>query len=146
MATLLAKLDNQNGFLDRFIISIPKPFRPFPEDQLTAKNDLKHYNFGMEDLLNDLTSMLDRDNEKIFYLENDATRLFNSMEYEYLNDLNENIQCGKPTVTSKKCDIIPKVEVAIHVMENLFKKQKGVIQTLPEAISSETIKKSNELC
>lgn len=68
------------------------------------------------------------------------------MEYEYLNDLNENIQCGKPTVTSKKCDIIPKVAVSIHVMENLFKKQKGVIQTLPEAISSETIKKSNELC
>ena len=75
MAKVLSKLDTQNGFLDRFIISVPRPFRPTPEDQVNAKTRLNQFfNFGIEDLYTKLNEVIDVANPTEFYLSEDASK------------------------------------------------------------------------
>jgi len=71
----LSKLDTENGFLDRFIISVPRPFRPTPENQINAKAKLnQYYNFSIEDLYQKLNEIIDVVNPTEFYLSEDALK------------------------------------------------------------------------
>lgn len=72
MALVLAKSDNQNGFLDRFIISVPVPFRPLPDYQVEATNRLRNIPFDLNDIYKKLFDITDEDNDNQFYFERDA--------------------------------------------------------------------------
>ena len=75
MAHLIGKLENlQNGFLDRFLISIPAPFRPLPDEQQQAKENLSNYQFEIKDIYSALQSQLDHLNYKEFYFHDEASK------------------------------------------------------------------------
>ena len=49
---------------------------------------------------------------------------------------------GQPTVTSKKCELIPKIAVGLHVLESAFKICKGTSISISEEINQDIIQKA----
>ena len=75
MAIIVAKLDSmQNGFLDRFLISIPKPYRPLPDEQIEAKSNMTNYRFNLTDIYKYLENNLEENNPKEFCLDPESAR------------------------------------------------------------------------
>jgi len=60
-------------------------------------------------------------------------------------ELNDHIKRGIPFISSKKCDIIPKVAVSLHTLESIFKILRNEMQTISEEISIDTLKNASML-
>ena len=65
------------------------------------------------------------------------------METEFLKELNENLKQGIPTSKSKKADLVPKIAVAIHLLEWSFSCLTTKEDTyIKESITIETLQKA----
>ena len=65
------------------------------------------------------------------------------METEFLKELNENLKQGIPTSKSKKADLVPKIAVAIHLLEWSFSCLiLNIITNITESITIETLQKA----
>ena len=73
-AMLIPEMDKGNGFLDRFIISVPKCFRPTPQEQIQAQQVVERTRVDIEDLYTTLLTSLDEDNPTLFYLDEDSAK------------------------------------------------------------------------
>ncbi|XP_057290903.1 uncharacterized protein LOC130613599 [Hydractinia symbiolongicarpus] len=143
LALLLSKMDMGNGLIDRFIISIPTCYRPLPEEQSQASTFLKTKNFKIDDIYEKLAKTSSENTQ--FYFDDDAQKMFDEMEKNFLIELNDNLKNGRPTQKNKTTDVIPKLAVAIHLLEHIFLQINSGRNntTFPESITLQTMQKAN---
>ena len=112
-ARLLCRMDSGHGLVDRFQIAIPPAFRSFTEEladcqRLLQKSSLHSMNNIYEHVLSQ------HSDDITYYFEDDAQE---SLQFEHIQLINEALTNGKCTPQTKKCDIIPRLAVGLHVFE-----------------------------
>jgi len=117
MTHILSKMDNGGGFMDRFLVFVPTSLRPLPDQQVTAKRQLEDF---QKDTIFQMYAKLNDHNTNAFYLDDQALRYFVQFETEIINNFNDALLQGTPTVKSKKTDLVPRIAVAIHCLESVF--------------------------
>ncbi|XP_066928517.1 uncharacterized protein [Clytia hemisphaerica] len=121
ISMLLATIDRNDGFWERFLVTVPTPYRPSPEEQVSANRNFgQEFNFDMNDFYSKLQEILDPENPPIFYLGASAAEFLNKLETEFIHDSNSKMRMAIPVKSSKLADTIPKIAVALHTMEKVF--------------------------
>lgn len=70
----MALLDKGNGFLDRFLICIPRSYRPLPQEQIQATEKLRSYVYEFIKDIYTFISIIDETNPLVFYFDDDALK------------------------------------------------------------------------
>ena len=74
MANIISSMDQGNGLLDRFIVYVPKSFRPLPDEQITALQMLNTMNIQDVEPLYSIILGWEENNDMLFYFSDDALR------------------------------------------------------------------------
>ena len=86
-ATIVENMDAGNGFVDRFIISIPKSLRTTPESAHEAHNQHATSNVTVGKMYAKLHSSLDKANPMEIYFADDAQRFVQFVIFpKYISD------------------------------------------------------------
>ncbi|XP_057299501.1 uncharacterized protein LOC130630121 [Hydractinia symbiolongicarpus] len=127
-----------NGFLDRFLIITPRSYRPMPKEQQIAQQSSTTID------IKDIYANYVHIDNTIFYFDENALKLYDNMETQFLTDLNNDLLHGRPTSKSKKPELIPKVAVALHTVEYFYNALFNEVEftCLPEAISLQTLERA----
>jgi len=145
VAHIVSRMDNGTGFLDRFLMHVPNAILPEPEEQADSLERCSLHAFTIEKLYRCLEN-LDEDNPKMFYFHSDAEKTYNDMKSNFIKDVNECLKEGKPTPKTKKSEFIPKVAVALHVLEHSFQNiVRGEDRALTEEITNDEILRATYL-
>ena len=146
-AHLLCRMDNGHGLVDRFLLAIPPAFRPLPEEEKECNRILQ------EGHLNSIGSIyehiLNLHNDDItYYFEDDADDILEKLQYEHIQQINEALQNGDCTPQTKKCDIIPRLAVGIHVFQHVTKAllAGNEVQPVPQSIEKKTVERAIDYC
>ena len=117
-ARLLMLLDQRHGLIDRFLITFPKCLRPTLQQTNQAREALKEYPLSCCDYLfieiaRLLTSRL------TCKLSEEANETVDTLNEEFIAEVNGAITEGCTTPKTKKVDIILRVAAALHVINHV---------------------------
>ncbi|XP_066912003.1 uncharacterized protein [Clytia hemisphaerica] len=94
---MLATIDRSDGFWDRFLFSVPPPFRPCPDDQLKANQTFnQEFPYTMKDIYEKLDSLLDEENPPMFYLAHNAAEYVKKMNTDVILGANRKMRTAIP--------------------------------------------------
>ena len=146
-ARLLSRMDNGHGLIDRFLFSIPPGFRPLPEEQEESLHALNNLHIrGIAQIYEKVLNLHPVENTSVYYLDEDAERMLKDMTHEHIVEINQALTDGEVTPHTKKCDIIPRIAVAMHILEAVTKAllQDREIESVQRCITSNTLQKAIE--
>ena len=72
--------------------------------------------------------------------------MLKDMTHEHIVEINQALTDGEVTPHTKKCDIIPRIAVAMHILESVTKAllQDREIESVQQCITSNTLQKAIE--
>ena len=117
-ARLICRMNNGHGLVDRFLIAIPPAFRPLPEEEAEWQRQLQDCNVKSIARIYEQVATLHND-DVTYYFDDEAVECLKGLKYEHIQQINEALTNGEFTPQTKKCDIIPRLAVAIHVLEQI---------------------------
>ena len=145
---LLCRLDQGSGLLDRFMFLFPLCLRPTPREMEESKQKLGRHaeTFkSMTDIFLEVQEL--HRSKKNYSFTKAANEYLDAIEEDFINELNESLLRGEVTPKSKKCDIIQRLAVCLHVFNHvtssLLKGRKPCQPALE--VSLETVKKAQLL-
>lgn len=103
VARLVTILDQGHGLLDRFLITFPKCLQPTPQETEQAVEALTQSPLSSFD---DIFLEIARLTLASYTLSSEAHRILNSLNEEFIADVNEAITEGRIPPKTKKIDII----------------------------------------
>ena len=117
-ARLVALLDQGHGLLDRFLITFPKCLRPTPTQPSQAIEALKESGLSsVEDVFVEIARLhLSR---STYTLDQEATETVNTINEQFIAEVNEAILEGTSPPKTKKIDIILRVAAALHIFNHV---------------------------
>ena len=117
-ARLVALLDQGHGLLDRFLITFLKCLRPIPTQTSQAIEALKEKALSsVEDVFVDIARLhLSR---STYTLDQEATETVNTINEQFVAEVNEAIFEGTSLPKTKKIDIILRVAAALHIFKHV---------------------------
>ena len=145
-AKLIARMDQGHGLIDRFLISVPMVLRPTPQQQQEANAYIATEPIEtIDEIFQAIQEHHEINNASTYTFDDDAHRLLHQMNDDFTQEVNMAILDGNMPPKSKKSDHLPRVALALHVLnyatEMLLLGQ--TIDECPTVISSETLKRAN---
>eukprot|EP00112_Aurelia_sp_Birch-Aquarium-sp1_P018165 Seg4296.3 transcript_id=Seg4296.3/GoldUCD/mRNA.D3Y31 product="hypothetical protein" protein_id=Seg4296.3/GoldUCD/D3Y31 len=85
-------------------------------------------------------------NTSVYYLEDDAETILKDMTRDHIMEINQALKDGEVTPHTKKCDIIPRMAVAMHILQTVTKAllENQEIDSIQPGITSNTLQKAIE--
>lgn len=117
-ARLICRMNNGHGLVERFLVAIPPAFRPLLEEEAKCQRQLQECNINSIARIYEQVATLHND-DVTYYSEDEAEECLRGLKYEHIQQINEALKNGKCTPQTKKCDIIPRLAVGIHVLEQI---------------------------
>ena len=107
-----------HGLLDRFLITFPKCLRPTPTQTSQAIEALKESGLSsVEDVFVEIARLhLSR---STYALDQEATETVNTINEQFIAEVNEAILEGTSPPKTKKIDIILRVAAALHIFNHV---------------------------
>ncbi|CAH3137141.1 unnamed protein product, partial [Porites lobata] len=141
-ARLVALLDQGHGLLDRFLITFPKCLRPTPTQTSQAIEALKESGLSsVEDIFMEIARLhLSR---STYTLDQEATETVNTINEQFIAEVNEAILEGTSPPKTKKIDIILCVAAALHIFNHVTEE---LLQGRQPTQPADEIEKSTLLC
>ena len=141
-AHLVALLDQGHGLLDRFLITFPKCSRPTPTQTSQAIEALKESGLSsVEDIFVEIARLhLSR---STYTLDQEATETVNTINEQFIAEVNEAILEGTSPPKTKKIDIILRVAAALHIFNHVTEE---LLQGRQPTQPADEIEKSTLLC
>ena len=141
-ARLVALLDQGHGLLDRFFITFPKCLRPTPTQTSQAIEALKESGLSsVEDIFVEIACLhLSR---STYTLDQEATETVNTINEQFIAEVNEAILEGTSPPKMKKIDIILRVSAALHIFNHVTAE---LLQGRQPTQPADEIEKSTLLC
>ncbi|PFX24144.1 hypothetical protein AWC38_SpisGene11300 [Stylophora pistillata] len=117
-ARLVALLDQENGLLDRFLITFSKCLRPTPNQTSQAIEALKESALSS---INDVFAEIARLHlyRSTYTLNQEAKETMNTVNEEFITEVNEAMLEGTTPPKTKKIDIILRVAAALHIFNHV---------------------------
>ena len=142
-ARLLCRMDSGHGLVDRFLIAIPPAFRPLPEEVADCQRLLQESSLNSFNKIYEHVISLHHD-DITYYFEDDAQESLKALHLEHIQLINEALTNGECTPQTKKCDIIPRLAVSLHVFEKiaLALLAGNDVPPIPQSITKETLQKA----
>ena len=136
-------MDQGHGLLDRFVFWFPVCLRPSPQETATAQEvlgDLPLKSFT--DIFLEMYSL--HSTRKVFSFTQPKQKMMDTLQGEFISELNESTTEGIPPPKSKRVDLVQRVTVSMHILthvvSHLIWGRKP--RPPPKEISLETLKKS----
>ncbi|PFX14489.1 hypothetical protein AWC38_SpisGene21343 [Stylophora pistillata] len=120
-ARLVALLDQGNGLLDRFLITFPKCLRPAPYQTSQAIESLKESALSSLSSIGDVFVEIARLHlsHSTYTLNQEAKETMNTVNEEFITEVNEAMLEGTTPPKTKKIDIILRVAAALHIFNHV---------------------------
>ena len=145
-AKLIARRDQGHGLIDRFLISVPMVLHPTPQQQQEANAYIATQPIEtIDEIFQAIQEHHEINNASTYTFDDDAHRLLQQMNDDFTQEVNMAILDGNMPPKSKKSDHLPRVALALHVL-NYATEMMLLGQTIdecPTVISSETLKRAN---
>ena len=140
-ARLVTILDQGHGLLDRFLITFPKCLRPTPQETEQAVEALTQSPLSsFDDIFLEIARL--HASHASYTLSSEAHRILNTLNEEFIADVNEAITEGRIPPKTKKIDIILRVAASLHIFNHVTTQ---LLQQTQPTMPSEEIEKSTLL-
>lgn len=140
-ARLVTILDQGHGLLDRFLITFPKCLRPTPQETEQAVEALTQSPLSsFDDIFLEIARL--HASHASYTLSSEAHRILNSLNEEFIADVNEAITEGRIPPKTKKIDIILRVAASLHIFNHVTTQ---LLQQTQPTMPSEEIEQSTLL-
>lgn len=143
-AKLLCHMNNGHGLVDRFLFSFPPGFRPLPEEQEESLRVTETYAINSIGEIYEKVMTLHQEEAITYYFEEEAQVILKDMTHEHIMQVNEALSEGEVTPHTKKCDIIPRLALGIHVFQFIAARllDRTEVVNIPRAIPTESLAKA----
>jgi hypothetical protein len=142
IAKLIARMDNGQGLVDRFLVAVPLALCPTSDE---VEQSRTYLSTEADDTLKETFHYISRcqeDQSTTYTFHEDAKQLLKSLKDNFITDVNEAIQDGSfVPPKSKKLDLIPRVAASLHVFTTaLYNFLSGHTENqIPATISRSTL-------
>ena len=118
-ARLICRMDQGHGLLDRFLFWFPMCLRPSPHETEAAKGVLNRTPVkSFTDVFLEMYSL--HLGKKEYAFTQAARKVIQSIETEFITELNEAITKGIPSPKSKRTDLVKRLAVSLHVFTHII--------------------------
>ncbi len=118
-ARLICRMDQGHGLLDRFLFWFPMCLRPSPHETEAAKGVLNRIPVkSFTDVFLEMYSL--HLGKKEYSFTQAARKVIQSIETEFITELNEAITEGIPSPKSKRTDLVKRLAVSLHVFTHII--------------------------
>ena len=142
-ARLVCRMDEGHGLLDRFMLWFPMCLRPSPNGTGEAKAFLSDIPLkSFTDVFIEMYLLFL--GKQVFSFTEPAQEMMDSLQAEFITQLNESITEGLPAPKSKRIDLIQRLAVSLHVFTHVIKLLVGGRKPRrpSKEVSLETVKKT----
>ena len=117
-ARLICRIDQGHGLLDRFLFWFPICLRPSPDETEAAKSVLNGIPVkSFTDVFLEMYSL--HLGKKDYSFTQAARKVIQSIETEFITELNEAITQGIPSPKSKRANLVKRMAVSLHVLTHI---------------------------
>ncbi len=118
-ARLICRMDQGHGLLDRFLFWFPMCLRPSPHETEAANGVLNRIPVkSFTDVFLEMYSL--HLGKKEYGFTQTARKVMQSIETEFITELNEAITEGIPSPKSKRTDLVKRLAVSLHVFTHII--------------------------
>ena len=139
-------MDQGHGLIDRFLISVPMVLRPTPQPQRDANAYISTEPIEtIDEIFQAIQEHHEVQQNTTYTFDHDAEELLQQMNEEFIEEVNMAILDGNMPPKSKKSDHLPRIAVALHVLNyvtEMLLLGQG-IDDCPTVITSETVSRAN---